>query len=481
MARLLRVASDERLVQQVRAGSDAAFEVIYDRYHRGLLSFCRHMLGQREEAEDALQQTLLDAHRGMLASERDIQLRPWLYTIARNRCLSVLRARRERPRADLEDVATEGLAAEVQRREDLREILHDLAELPDEQRAALVLAELGALPHEEIARVLEVPKDKVKALVFQARSSLLSSRQARETPCQEIREMLATLHGGSLRRNALRRHLRVCAGCRDFQAEVKRQRRAIAAVLPVVPTIGLKESALAAVFGGSSASAAGVAAAGAGAATAGAGGSALAAKVAIVAVALGGGATGVTVVAGHDEPAPAKRGAQTTTTTSGASSSGGGGGSGVVAPAVVGATLEPAERAARGNRRGQRDRGKEFAKTRGKGRKRGLLGTQPGQQGKTAPAGKLQRGKSQEAAQRSAAKRLSKPPKKAKKAPKIKAVRQRPVQPVKTPRPTATPRPTPAPRKVPAPTATPEVTPVPVPEVPPEASEGGGGALNKNK
>src|SRR5665809_20828 len=171
---LLRLASDERLVEQVRAGSERAFDVAYDRHHRGILAFCRHMLGSVEEAEDAVQHTFMAAFGDLERSTKAIQLRPWLYTIARNRCLSVLRARREYPGV-IEPPATENLSAEVERRQDLRDLLGDVAGLPDEQRAALVLAELGAVSHEEIASVLGVPREKVKALVFQARTSLTAS------------------------------------------------------------------------------------------------------------------------------------------------------------------------------------------------------------------------------------------------------------------------------------------------------------------
>ena len=274
-AALLRLASDERLVEQVRAGSERAFEVAYDRHQRGILAFCRHMLGSVEEAEDAVQHTFMAAFRDLEGSTKAIQLRPWLYTIARNRCLSLLRARREHPVAEVEAPPTENLSAEVERRQDLRDLLGDLAGLPDDQRAALVLAELGAAPHEEIAVVLGVPREKVKALVFQARTSLTASRRARETPCTEIREQLAVLRGGALRRSPLRRHLRECAGCREFQGEVKAQRRDLAVILPVAPTLALKDAVLASVFG-SGAAGGGIAAAG---------GGALAAK-ALVAVAL---------------------------------------------------------------------------------------------------------------------------------------------------------------------------------------------------
>src|SRR4051794_17758537 len=118
--RLLLARSDERLVEHVRGGNEAAFEVLYDRHGRAILSFCRHMLGTREEAEDAVQHTFLAAYNDLLASDRPIQLKAWLYTIARNRCLSMLRARREHSVEHVE-ASTAGLADQVQERQDLRD------------------------------------------------------------------------------------------------------------------------------------------------------------------------------------------------------------------------------------------------------------------------------------------------------------------------------------------------------------------------
>jgi RNA polymerase sigma factor (sigma-70 family) len=360
-ARLLRLAGDERLVADVRTGSETAFEVLYDRHHRGILGFCRHMLGSYEEAEDAVQHTFMAAYRDLVSSEKPIQLKAWLYTIARNRCLSVLRARRERPSDDIEEVSTVGLAAEVEQREDLRLLLHDVSELPEDQRAALVLAEVGDVSHDEIAEVLGVPKQKVKALVFQARSSLSASRNARETPCEEIREELANLHGGSLRRTHLRRHLRECAGCRVFRAEMDTQRRGLAMVLPVIPALGLKEHVLAAVFGGGSAGGGAVVAGGAGA-----GAGAFAAKALIVLAVVGGGTAGVATVAGGRDDAPALPDAVQQVKEAGSGGSVGGGGApppAVVGPVTIGGAghevkdVQGAERkpARRGTTSGGRD------------------------------------------------------------------------------------------------------------------------------
>jgi RNA polymerase sigma factor (sigma-70 family) len=298
--------SDERLVAALRAGRTAAFNTIYDRYSAPLLSFCRHMLGSREEAEDAVQHTFAAAYTNLCGSEKSIQLRPWLYAIARNHCVSLLRARRQHVSIDDVEPAVEGLAPAVARREDLRELLRDLARLPEDQRAALLLAELGALSHDEIAEVVGCRPGKVKALVFQARSSLAAGREARETPCNEIREQLASLTGGSLLRTGLRRHLRDCEGCSAFRAEVKRQRSAMAVLLPVVPSAALKSGVMSAISAKAGAGGgAGLAAGGGAAATGGGVGAALtnagAAKLLVAgAVALAGAGGTVTAVSAID-------------------------------------------------------------------------------------------------------------------------------------------------------------------------------------
>ncbi|HEX2232204.1 MAG TPA: RNA polymerase sigma factor, partial [Thermoleophilaceae bacterium] len=307
-ARLLALAGDERLVEQIRRGNEAAFEVAFDRHGPAILAYCRHMLGSREEGEDAVQQVFASAHAGLLRDERPVKLKPWLFTIARNRCLSMLRARRvETPLEDREP-AIAGLSEQVEHRAELRDLLHDLGDLPDEQRAALLLAEVGDLSHADVAEVLGCEVAKVKALVFRARSGLIERREARDRPCKEIREQLATLRGGALRRSELRHHLRSCAGCRDYRERVRRQRQMLAAVLPVVPSLDLKPAVLASVGLGGKASAAGGGGllAGLGTASGSLGGTA--AKIAVIgAVATGGAVGGERLLDGPDEassPAP---------------------------------------------------------------------------------------------------------------------------------------------------------------------------------
>ena len=189
------------------------------------------MLGSQDEGEDALQQTFLRAHRSLVAQGAPDELRPWLFAIARNRCLTMLAARKAAA-VPVEEVepATDGLGAGVEQRADLRELLGDIARLPDDQRSALVLAEVADLSHAEIAGDRRATA-KVKALVHQARARLIADRDARETPCEDVREQLATARGGELRRGPLRRHLAICERLPRLQGRGRQQRSALALVL----------------------------------------------------------------------------------------------------------------------------------------------------------------------------------------------------------------------------------------------------------
>ncbi|MGZ4316234.1 MAG: RNA polymerase sigma factor, partial [Gaiellaceae bacterium] len=203
-------SSDRLLVARVASGDDRAFEEIFDRYGPALLSFCAHMLGSREWGEDALQLTFVAAYKALRRGGCDGELRPWLYAIARNRCVSELRARREIPDSDrvcADRPASDGPASLFARREQLREVVEDIQRLPADQRAALVLFELGDQSHAEIASVLGVRRDKVKALIFQAREGLYRGRSARESACSDVRELLANARGIAPARGVVRAHV----------------------------------------------------------------------------------------------------------------------------------------------------------------------------------------------------------------------------------------------------------------------------------
>src|SRR5436190_98552 len=87
---LLRTQTDARLVDLVRAGHGAAFEAIVQRYRRPLLAYCARVLPDAR-AEDAVQQTFLSAYQAMTRGDAELHLRAWLYRIARNTSLNLLR------------------------------------------------------------------------------------------------------------------------------------------------------------------------------------------------------------------------------------------------------------------------------------------------------------------------------------------------------------------------------------------------------
>jgi RNA polymerase sigma factor (sigma-70 family) len=290
---LLKLQGDEKLIAMARSGNPGAFETIVDRYQGRLLGFCRQMLGSTEDAEDVLQEVFVNAYRAMLADEREINLRPWLYRIARNRCLNHLR----KPTADAQEsmdmvpaVEASSTAEKVHNREEFRQIISDVNKLPETQRSALLLREMDALSYEEIAAAMDTTVPSVKSLLVRARISLAEASQARLLTCGEVRLELSEAAEG-LRKvsSPVRRHVRECEECADFRSQVRSNEKALAALFPVGPLIAFKGFILSKLgLGGASAGSAG--AAGAGAAGAGVAGSAAVGGVG--AALTGGGAAG---------------------------------------------------------------------------------------------------------------------------------------------------------------------------------------------
>jgi RNA polymerase sigma factor (sigma-70 family) len=287
---LLRLQTDERLIALTRRGQHAAFETLCSRYQARLLSFCRHMLGSREDAEDVLQEVFAAAFNAILADERKINVRPWLYRIARNRSLNHLR-RASAIGVDSMDVhfADHGLSTgeQVIRRESFRQLLADMHELPETQRTALLLREIDALSYEQIAHAMETTVPSVKSLLVRARISLAEAAEARKLSCAEVRLELGEVAEGLTKLSVpARRHVRGCERCRFFRKQLKYNNHALAAMLPVGPLLMAKKLLLTKLGSGASAGSAHVA--GGASATVGAGASAAA----------GAGASGGTSVAG---------------------------------------------------------------------------------------------------------------------------------------------------------------------------------------
>ncbi len=272
---LLRLQSDERLVVLTRRGNQSAFETLVARYQSRLLAFCRHMLNSREDAEDVLQEVFAAAFNAMVADDRPINVRPWLYRIARNRSLNHLR-RQTAIGVDSMDVhlADHGqtTADKVHRREEFRQLVGDVQELPETQRTALLLREIDALSYEQIADVMETTIPSVKSLLVRARVSLAEMAEARKLSCEEVRLELGEVAEGLSRMSApVRRHLKSCDRCATFRQQLKETNKALAAIMPVAPLLFFKKFILAHLGTTASAGGASAAAGAAAASTASAG------------------------------------------------------------------------------------------------------------------------------------------------------------------------------------------------------------------
>ncbi len=250
-----------------RAGHDDAFRVIHDRYRQRLFAYTRQMLTQRQDAEDALQDIFVRAYAGLRANHRELALRAWLYRVAHNRCIDELRRPSPPPPEVLELLRSpvHDPIAEADQREALRRLIADVRRLPEQQRSALLMRELGGMSYADMAGALGVTVPAVKSLLVRARLALAKALEARDTACSEIREELILSHDRGLRPNATaRRHMRDCAGCRDFRQELRGVSRTFAAIVPTLGPLGVLANVLG-IGGAGSGAAGGALAAGAGA------------------------------------------------------------------------------------------------------------------------------------------------------------------------------------------------------------------------
>jgi RNA polymerase sigma factor (sigma-70 family) len=307
----LRFRSDDQLVALFRMGYEDAFRVIHDRYRQRLFAYTRQMLGgSRSDAEDALQEVFLRAYNALRRDDRPVTLRAWLYRVAHNRCIDQLRRPLPAP-ADLFETSRTPLQdpmTTAERREDLRRLVEDVGRLPEQQRSALLMRELEGLSYAELADALDVSVPAIKSLLVRARIGLTEATDARDTACVEIRADLAGTHERGVRLSGRsRRHLRDCAGCRDYQQALRRIRTGFGALNPGGGPLATLAKLLGIGGASSGAAAGGGVAAGAGAASGGGaavvGGGAAAAKVAAIvccAAVVGGGAAEVS----HEIQAP---------------------------------------------------------------------------------------------------------------------------------------------------------------------------------
>lgn len=164
-------AEDERLIARVAEGDRHAFEVLYERYASTVYGLTLKILGDREAAEEAVQEIFWRVWRRLGSFDRTRSFAPWLFGIAHNYCIDELRRRKVRPQSVYED-ETNPILSDIPDEMDVGEVAvlaeqgrivrSALEQLPEEQRQALLLAYFGGLTQQEIAVRLGNPLGTVK-------------------------------------------------------------------------------------------------------------------------------------------------------------------------------------------------------------------------------------------------------------------------------------------------------------------------------
>jgi RNA polymerase sigma factor (sigma-70 family) len=255
----MRVLSDDRLTRRAAGGDERAFAAIFDRYHQALYRYCLAIVGDPQDAQDALQNAMVKVLRALPGEERKLELKPWLYRIAHNESIELLRRRRETRPLDMELASPgAGLAEEAITRDRLRRLISDLDQLPERQRGALVMRELAGLDYAEIGAAFGTSAAVARQTLYEARLSLRQMDEGRAMSCATVTKVLSDGDGRVGRRRDVRAHLRTCPSCRRFREEIGGRERDFAALspLPAVAAAGLLQGLL----GGHGAGGGGVAA-----------------------------------------------------------------------------------------------------------------------------------------------------------------------------------------------------------------------------
>jgi RNA polymerase sigma factor (sigma-70 family) len=168
----LRMQPDGRLVRLVRAGSEPAFEEIVRRHGKALQRYAAAIVTSNR-AEDVTQDAFTKAFIALKGTDKEITLKPWLYRIVRNTALNELRdAPPKTAELDERAIGGEEPLDTIERREKVESLMAGLSELPEPQRAAIVMRELEGLSHEQIAKSLGVSGGAVRQSIYRARTSL---------------------------------------------------------------------------------------------------------------------------------------------------------------------------------------------------------------------------------------------------------------------------------------------------------------------
>jgi RNA polymerase sigma-70 factor, ECF subfamily len=171
-------SSDEELVARAMGGDMDSFNQLVLRWERPIYALAYRVIGKEEDARDVCQEAFLRAYRALPGFKRQAKFSSWLYRIALNLCRDWIRRERRAPVAqapegvDLIELASESTPREsiedlVARREIGRAVARAMADLPHEQRTAIILKEYHGLTFQEIADLLDCPLSTVKTRLYQ--------------------------------------------------------------------------------------------------------------------------------------------------------------------------------------------------------------------------------------------------------------------------------------------------------------------------
>jgi RNA polymerase sigma factor (sigma-70 family) len=237
LAAHLTLVGDERLARRAGGGDAKAYAAVYDRYHQPLYRYCRSILGNEQDAQDALQSTFAVALSALRDGKRNAPLRPWLFRIAHNESISIVRRRRATDSCELESVLPAAASAEdvMWQRARFEQLIRDLEELPEEQRAALTMRELNGLSYDDIAIALDTSPVAARQKICAARRSLLELEEGRTMTCESVQETISRSDRRLLRGRRVRTHLRNCDSCAAFAAAIDARQTDLKAFTPLLP------------------------------------------------------------------------------------------------------------------------------------------------------------------------------------------------------------------------------------------------------
>jgi RNA polymerase sigma-70 factor (ECF subfamily) len=169
------VAVDDRaLLEAARVGDLDAFGELVARHQARVYRVALRLLGSEADAEDATQETFVQAWRSLSRFRGDSEVSTWLYRIVTNRSLNMLAGRRHGEALDVEVPALGADPAEIAAaRERFAAVARAIMALPPKQRAALVLRDFEGLSYERVAEVMEVSLAAVKGRIHRARLAVM--------------------------------------------------------------------------------------------------------------------------------------------------------------------------------------------------------------------------------------------------------------------------------------------------------------------